>query len=250
MTLSVFKRATPLKMLVLTLIGLDTQWPVSLLFLQGRSGTFALARFPPWNPRRWTGPRLSRILLMSAFESLDSHQVIRAVLRINVRLFPRFWRRGLRSRRLELKRQRYLGPSRHVSKHFLCDIWKRSRAVNACVSLLKQTQRLSITAHSNQSQSSPFKSRFACCAFILHHGLFRSIFTTTVIATNQEGKVNGMGLTSTLTKPSLGPASAKFTAKNFTCRWCSLQQGGEMERAFLGVSWIGWFCKLIATLTT
>lgn len=154
-----------------------------------------------------------------------------------------FAEEGLIRRRL----QQYLGVSRHFSKHFLCDIWKGSRAVNACVSLLKQTQRLSITAHSNQSQSSLFKSRFACCAFILHHGLFRSIFTTTVIATNQEGKVNGMGLTPTLTKFSLVPISAKFTAKNFTCRWYTTR---KMETEFQGVSWSGWFCKLIAKLTT
>lgn len=154
------------------------------------------------------------------------------------------------SRRLKLKRQQYWHVSRHISKHFLCDIWKRSRAVNACVSLLKQTQRLSITAHSNQSQSSLFKSRFACCAFILHHGLFRSIFTTTVIATNQEGKVNGMGLTPTLTKLSLVPTSAKFTAKNFTCRWYTNRENGKRISRWILSAEFGWLCKLLAKPTT
>lgn len=93
------------------------------------------------------------------------------------------------------------------------------------VPLLKQTRRLSITPHSSQSQSCLFKSSFSCCAFILHRGLFRAFppsppFTTTVIATNQQGKVSGMGLTlTTLKQPSLLPTSAMFTTQNyFTCR--------------------------------
>lgn len=93
--------------------------------------------------------------------------------------------------------------------------------------LLKQTRRLSITAHSDQSQSCLFKSSSPRCAFILHHGLFRSIFTTTVIATNQEGKVNGMGLTPTLKNLTLLSTSAKFTAKKFTCRPCTNKGNGD-----------------------
>lgn len=90
--------------------------------------------------------------------------------------------------------------------------------MNACVSLLKQIQGLSIIAHSDQSQSTVFEKLVCLLCFYIAVWPGSEHFTTTVIATNQEGKVNGMGLTPILTNLGPIPASERFTGNNCTCR--------------------------------
>lgn len=55
------------------------------------------------------------------------------------------------------KSQQYLSEQkRHISKHFYCKIENGVVRWNACVSLLKQTQSLSIIGHSDQSLNALF----------------------------------------------------------------------------------------------